>query len=173
VLLFTLMTGCRTGEVCAALWRDVDLDAGTWHLRETKTGSERFVQLSTQAVEFLKQLRRTTGDCLFPSQKTGKPIQQKTLTEQSWHMRKNKYFINLEKWTPHDLRRSVRTGLSRLGCPSEVAEAVLGHAKSGIEGTYNLHGYESECREWLQRWSDHLDELERSDKVVHMGVRHG
>ena len=38
--------------------------------------------------------------------------------------------------------RTVRTGLSRLGCPSDVAEAILGHSKKGIEGTYNLHGYE-------------------------------
>ena len=42
----------------------------------------------------------------------------------------------LMKW------RTVRTGLSRLGCPSDVAEAILGHSKKGIEGTYNLHGYE-------------------------------
>ena len=43
-----------------------------------------------------------------------------------------------------------------MGCPSEVAEAVLGHSRKGIEGTYDLHSYEAECREWLQRWADHL-----------------
>ena len=159
VLLFTLMTGARTGEVCTAYWRDIDLESGTWHLRETKTFSERYVQLSTQAIEFLKPLMRITGDCLFPSQKTGLPIKQKQLTMQSWHMRKNGQFIDLPKWTPHDLRRSVRTGLARMSCPSEVGEAILGHARSGIEGTYDLHSYEPECRVWLQKWCDHLDEL--------------
>nr|WP_330163176.1 hypothetical protein [Yersinia frederiksenii] len=62
-------------------------------------------------------------------------------------------------WTPHDLRRTVRTGLARLGCPSEVAEAVLGHSRKGIEGTYDLYRYEAECKIWLQKWADYLDTL--------------
>jgi len=57
VLRFTLWTGCRTGEVCAAEWKDIDLDKKTWHLRDTKTGVERHVQLPNQAVEFLKMLK--------------------------------------------------------------------------------------------------------------------
>ena len=64
-----------------------------------------------------------------------------------------------QSWTPHDLRRTVRTGLSRLQCPNEVAEAVLGHSRKGIEGTYDLHRYEPECKHWLQKWADHLDSL--------------
>ena len=74
--------------------------------------------------------------------------------------------LNIDHWSPHDLRRSVRTGLSRLGCPTEVGEAVLGHSKKGIEGTYDLHQYEAECREWLQVWADHLDRLNAGDNVV-------
>lgn len=159
ILRFTLWTGCRTGEVCNAEWADIDLLKGTWHLRATKNEVQRYVQLPTQAVEFLKQLRLTTGDYPFPSQKTGKPIQQKSLTEQSWHLRQTNRMLDIEHWTPHDLRRTVRTGLARLRCPSEIAEAILGHSRKGIEGTYDLHGYESECREWLQKWADHLDGL--------------
>jgi len=159
VLRFTLWTACRTGEVCDARWNDVDLKAGTWHLTETKTDIERYVRLPRQAVDFLEQLKLTTGDCLFPSQKTGKPIQQKSLTEQAWHLRTSKRMLDIPHWTPHDLRRTVRTGLSRMGCPSEVAEAILGHSRSGIEGTYDLHKYEHEAGEWLQKWADYLDNL--------------
>lgn len=159
VLRFTLWTGCRTGEVCAAAWKDIDLDKKTWHLRDTKTGVERHVQLSTQAVEFLKMLKLTTGEYLFPSLKGKKPLQQKQLTEQAWRLRTDGRMLDIEPWTPHDLRRTVRTGLSRLGCPNEVAEAILGHSRSGIEGTYDLHKYEKECAHWLQVWADHLNAL--------------
>ena len=159
ILRFTLWTACRTGEICAAEWDDVDLDKGVWHLKATKTEVERYVQLPTQAIDFLKQLKLVTGKYLFPSIKTGLPIQQKSLTEQAWHMRRDERMIDIEHWSPHDLRRTVRTGLSRLGCPSEVAEAILGHARSGIEGTYDLHKYESECKVWLQKWSDYMDGL--------------
>lgn len=159
ILRFTLWTGCRTGEICSAEWNDIDLEKGTWHLRATKTDVERYVQLPRQAIEFLKQLKMTTGKYPFPSQKTGKPIQQKSITEQAWHLRKTNRMVDIGHWTPHDLRRTVRTGLSRLGCPSEVAEAILGHARGGIEGTYDLHSYENECRDWLQRWSDYLESI--------------
>ncbi len=172
VLRFTLWTGCRTGEVCEAEWRDIDLDKATWHMRDSKNGAQRYVQLPSQAVDFLKQLRLITDTYLFPSTRTKMPIQQKSLTETKWHLKnadklKNgvtykKHQIwpeNMEDWSPHDLRRTVRTGLSRLGCRSEVAEAILGHSRKGIEGTYDLHRYEPECREWLQKWADHLDGL--------------
>lgn len=159
VLRFTLWTGCRTGEVCNAAWRDIDLEKQTFHIRESKTEVERYVQLPRQAVEFLTALRLTTGDYPFPSQKTRLPIQQKQLTEQAWRMRESNRMVNLPAWTPHDLRRTVRTGLSRLQCPNEVAEAVLGHSRRGIEGTYDLHRYEVECKQWLQKWADHLDSL--------------
>lgn len=67
--------------------------------------------------------------------------------------------LDIPHWTPHDLRRTVRTGLSRLQCPTEVAEAILGHSKKGLIGTYDLHQYTEQSREWLQRWADHLDAL--------------
>lgn len=164
VLRFTLWTGCRTGEVCNAAWKDIDLKNGTFHIKESKTDAERYVQLPTQAVEFLKSLRLSTGEYLFPSQKTSRPLQQKQLTEQAWRLRQSGRMLEIDPWTPHDLRRTVRTGLSRLQCPSEVAEAVLGHSRKGIEGTYDLHSYDNECRKWLQIWADHLQRIADSDR---------
>ncbi|CQI96443.1 tyrosine-type recombinase/integrase [Yersinia sp. HM-2024] len=159
VLRLTLWTGCRTGEVCNMAWDDVDLDKGTIHLRETKTGVERYVQLSTQAIDFLKILRLNSDKYLFPSQATKRPIQQKYLTENSWRLRESGQMLDIPHWTPHDLRRTVRTGLSRLQCPNEVAEAVLGHTRGGIERIYNLYKYDAECKKWLQVWANYLASL--------------
>jgi len=159
ILRFTLWTGCRTGEVCDAEWKYINLELGIWHLGKTKTSTERDVQLPRQAIEFLKQLKLSTGDYPFPSLKTGKSLRQKSLTEQSWQLRTSNRMLDIEKWTPHDLRRTVRSGLSKLGCRTEVAEAILGHSRKGIQGTYDLHAYEDESREWLQKWANHLDML--------------
>ena len=159
VIRMTLWTGCRTGEVCPALWTDVDLDKGVYYIKESKTDVSREVQLPQQAVEFLRHLRLSTGYCLFPSVLTKEPIPQKLLTETAWRLRQENKMIDIAPWTPHDLRRTVRTGLARLQCPSDVAEAVLGHGPKGIEGTYNLHRYSAECKQWLQVWADHLDSL--------------
>ena len=172
ILWLTLLTGARTGEVCAAEWADIDFVNATWHIRDTKNQAERYVQLPRQAVELLKQQNKVTGRYVFPSTRTGVPIQQKSLSEIKWHLKnpdrvqngqrfrpEQLWLDSIPDWSPHDLRRTVRTGLARLGCRTEVAEAILGHSKRGIEGTYDLHGYESDCREWLQIWADHLDTL--------------
>jgi hypothetical protein len=68
---------------------------------------------------------------------------------------------------PHDLRRSVRTGLARLSVRDEVAEACLGHTEGGIKGVSNLHRFEPEVGAALQMWADHLGALQ-SPKVIPM-----
>jgi integrase len=159
VLRLTLWIGCRTGEVCSIAWQDINLDNGTIHLRETKSESERHVQLSQQAIQFLQSLNTKTGQFVFPSKLTRKPIQQSALNLAAGKLRKSGKMLDIPLWTPHDLRRTVRTGLARLGCPNEGAEAVLGHSRKGIEDTYDLYRYDKECKVWLQKWADYLDTL--------------
>ncbi len=159
VLLLTLLTGCRTGEVCEMAWENVDLVKGTIHLKDTKTGSERHVQLPSQAIVFIDAMCSTPKNYLFEAKRTNRPISQHFLNESSNRLRKLDQMIDIPHWTPHDLRRTVRTGLGRLGCPSEVAEAIPGHSRKGIEGTYDLYRYEAECKVWLQKWADYLDTL--------------
>jgi hypothetical protein len=56
---------------------------------------------------------------------------------------------------PH-LPRVVRSGLSALRIPHEVKEAVLAHRPPGIVGVYDLHEYEDEKREALEKWAQRL-----------------
>jgi integrase len=167
VMRFTLLTGCRTGEVCALKWSDLDLDAGIWRQKINKTKTPRNVQLSRQAVAFLRahQSLSDADGSVFTNIK-GDPVQQKSLGETAWRLRRDGHMIALPAWSAHDLRRTVGTGLSELGCLDEVVEAVLGHSKAGVKGTYNLNKHNSACREWLQRWADHLEVLTTTDKVV-------
>ena len=62
-------------------------------------------------------------------------------------------------WAPHDLRRTGRTVLAALGCPAEVAEAILGRLQPGIQATYNVHTYDAERRVWLTRLAERLEAL--------------
>lgn len=67
--------------------------------------------------------------------------------------------LPVTNWTPHNLRRTGRTLLAALGCPREIAEAVVGHMPPAIEATYNVHSYDAERVEWLQRLDAHLASL--------------
>jgi len=49
--------------------------------------------------------------------------------------------------------------LAALGCPHEVAEAVLGHLLPGVAGVYNRHRYDKEKREWLTRLATHREHI--------------
>jgi integrase len=62
----------------------------------------------------------------------------------------------LKPWTNHDIRRSVRTRLSRLKISEEAREAVLAHVRPGIKGVYDAHDYLAEKREALELWAARL-----------------
>ena len=67
--------------------------------------------------------------------------------------------LTVTHWAPHDLRRSSRTLLSKLGCPSEIGEIILGHLIPGVAGLYDLHKYDSQKQFWLGKLSDYLHTL--------------
>jgi integrase len=67
-----------------------------------------------------------------------------------------------ERWTFHDLRRTLASGLARLGQPVHVIEAVLNHRSgtiSGVAAIYNRHAYLEEKRAALEQWARHLKQL--------------
>src|SRR5262249_21083855 len=64
--------------------------------------------------------------------------------------------VTLPHFVTHDIRRSVRTNLSKLKIAEEVREGVLAHARPGIKGVYDRHDYLDEKREALTLWNARL-----------------
>jgi hypothetical protein len=65
----------------------------------------------------------------------------------------------ISPWSIHDLRRTVATGLQRLGVRLEVTEAVLNHisgSRGGIAGIYQCHDWADEKRAALEAWAAHV-----------------
>ena len=78
-------------------------------------------------------------------------------------------------WSVHDLRRTLATGLQRLGVRLEVTEAVLNHisgSRGGIAGVYQRHDWGAEKRAALDAWAAHVISLVNSqtggDNVVQL-----
>ena len=78
-------------------------------------------------------------------------------------------------WTNHDIRRSVRSNLSRLKVSEETREAVMAHVRPGIKGTYDLHTYLDEKREALELWAARLRSIVEPPpaNVVSLAVKAG
>jgi integrase len=73
--------------------------------------------------------------------------------------------VVLAHWTNHDIRRTVRTRLSRLRVPEEAREAILAHVRPGIKGVYDLHDYLEEKRQGLELWAAKLRDIVEPPRV--------
>jgi len=65
-------------------------------------------------------------------------------------------------WRVHDLRRTVATGLQRLGINLQAIESVLGHtagSRAGIVGVYQRHSFDAEKRTALEAWAREVDRI--------------
>lgn len=78
-LNLVLYTGCRSGEVVAARWRDIDLERAVWIIRETKNGEPHDDMLCRQAIDLLKSRQELSDIFAFPSPMNGLHIGQKAL----------------------------------------------------------------------------------------------
>jgi hypothetical protein len=60
----------------------------------------------------------------------------------------------------HDLRRTVVSGMGRLGVPPHVADKILNHQEgtiSGVAAVYQRHEFLAERKEALDRWGAHVE----------------
>jgi integrase len=95
-------------------------------------------------------------------------IKRRPVTNFSWMKKKLDTLTGVSGWVLHDLRRTVASGLQRLGVRLEVTEAVLNHRggrMAGIVSVYQRHDYAAEKRDALARWADYVDALVSGQKV--------
>ncbi|MGZ3753555.1 MAG: hypothetical protein ACXVAU_19875, partial [Mucilaginibacter sp.] len=130
--------------------------------------TDQLVPLFGKGLAVVKRRKKLYGDgFLFPTRDGKGHVRQKFITEQVYwrqpycklRMESSRPRLTVTHWAPHDLRRTARTLLAKLGCPDAVGEMVLGHMLPGISGTYNRHQYDIEKQEWLKKLSDYLDSL--------------
>jgi len=65
-----------------------------------------------------------------------------------------------ERPSPHDLRRTLATGLARLGVPAEDVSACLNHVRRDVTRVhYDVYDRAREKRVAFERWSQHIGAL--------------
>jgi integrase len=164
VVRLLILTGQRRNEIAEARWSEIDLEERALHLpkERTKNGRAHDVPLSAQALAVVAGLPRLVdADLVFT-------INRKPITGFSRMKERLDEASGVADWTLHDLRRTVASGLQRLGVRLEVTEAVLNHrsgSMAGIVGVYQRHDYASEKRDALQRWADYVDALVSGQKA--------
>lgn len=149
-----VLTGCRRGEVAGMRWDEIDRDWWTVRGSRTKTGAPHRVPLVPDALALLQAMPRLVG-CPYVFTVTGRrPLVSWTRT-----VRRVRAATGIEDATIHDVRRVVRSGLARLGIPTDIAERVLGHTMDRLRSTYDVHTYDAEKHRALTTWSAHVSRI--------------
>jgi integrase len=153
ILKLLLLTGCRRDEIGGLMWSEVDLNARTITIpgSRTKNKQEHVVPLSDTAMSILAGVAKREGR---------EHVFGRTLAAgfSGWSSAKAEFdaAVKIADWRLHDLRRTVRTGIDKLGTLPHICEAVLNHLPPKLVRTYNRNTYEGEKRKALDTWAHHL-----------------
>ena len=167
-----IATGQRRNEVAAMEWGELDHADAVWTIPagRTKNGKAHRVPLNPHAMDALDAMAGNTwpnyGYVLTTTGRTpisGFSKAKRTLdTKITETLAQDDTVGDLEPWRVHDLRRTLATGMQKLGVRLEVTEAVLNHvsgSKAGIVGIYQTYDWAIEKQEALARWSDRLRDI--------------
>ena len=157
-----LLLGQRRSEVAEMSWPEVDFDKREWTIPASRSKSRRehIVPLADAAVDILKNLPRfADGDFVFTTTAGRVPVTGFSRVKDRIDQMLVDQDTAIENWRVHDLRRTCRTGLARLGVPEIVSERVLNHQSQGLVKVYNIHEYLDEKRDALARWAQEVQNI--------------
>jgi integrase len=168
-----VLTGQRLAEVGGMRWEEVDLEQKLWTLpaERVKNGQRHEVPLSDAAVAILRAVPRikTTRGYVFATRRDA--------AVSGFSRAKDRLDAAiaiagadapLEHWTFHDLRRTMASGMARLGIQLPVIEKILNHTSGsfrGVVGVYQRHSFAEEKRGALRAWANFVESLVSSQSA--------
>jgi len=159
IIRLLILTGQRADEIGGLRWSEIDFGEGVISLpaERCKNGRAHQFPMSPAVRDILKARPQSreyvfgNGDGgFFGWGKAKAQLDAKTVEKNGGP---------LPHWTTHDLRRTLATGLQRLGVRLEVTEAILNHvsgSRGGVAGIYQRHDWATEKRQALDAWANHV-----------------
>ena len=155
-----LLSGQRPGEIAGMRWDE--LADEMWIIPEdrTKNREENRIPILPMFADIIEQAKSYADDSVFVFRSSHDKEKPLTVGAMANAIRRHREQMKIEeRFTPHDLRRTLRTRLAELGISDIIAERVLGHKLQGVLGIYNRHGYDAEKKHALGLWENRLREI--------------
>ncbi len=169
-LMFTCLTGSRTGEVLGMRWEELDLKNKLWVCpsERMKTGEEHRVPLTDEMLAIIEPLKARKSEYVFEGQKRHCPLSNMAMLMLLRRMK-------VEGVTVHGFRSSFRDWASEVAhAPREVAEMSLAHkVGSDVERSYARSDLLDRRRALMERWSRHVTGAEAKVLRLPSGEREG
>ncbi|EHH4353292.1 tyrosine-type recombinase/integrase [Escherichia coli] len=158
LLLFVILTACRSGEARAMEWCEIDFKRQIWTIPpgRMKGGVRHRVPLSTQALELLEQMRGLHETLVFPSPRKQTVLSDMVLTS---FLRKTKAISDTQGRfaVAHGFRSSFRDWCSEQHYPHDLAERALAHTiRNKSEAAYHRTDLLNERKPMMQAWGDYV-----------------
>ena len=160
------LTGQRRDEVARMSWDEVDLERRVWALPAVRTKNDKphIVQLSDPAVAVIGAQPRSV---LFVFSRNGIT----PMGDFSSQKCRLDDLCGVSHWRLHDLRRTMVSGMARLGVAPHVADKILNHVAgtiSGVAAVYQRHEFMDERRHALERWGAYVESLLAEGEVIEL-----
>ena len=146
IVKLLLLTGCRREEIGALKWSEIEAGVLTIPGTRTKNGRALVLPLPAVAIELLAAVpKQDDGDFVF-GRGGDTPFSGWSAAKLRLDARivDDRRASRSRTWTFHDLRRTMRSGLGKLGVPPHVAELAINHVKGGVEAIYDRYRYQRE-----------------------------
>ncbi len=130
-----LFTGCRLSEIVNLRWQQIDFDAGTIALPETKSGRPQVVTMNAPARQVLKVLEANkASDWVLPSASNARRPLSATVLETAWGRIRTAALLGDVRL--HDLRHTVGTYAGQSGANAFLVRDLLRHKNLAMTGRY-------------------------------------
>jgi integrase len=119
IIYFAIHTGMRRGEILSIRWSDLNLEARTAYLADTKNGHSRSVPLTSQAMAAIppKPTSTSNSDRVFPISPNAVRL--------AWERLKRR--ANISDFRFHDLRHEAISRFFELGLSVPEVSLISGH----------------------------------------------
>jgi integrase len=173
VLMVLLLTMQRRGELARAERTEFDFDNRRWKIpaSHSKNECEHAVPLTHWAIAELKALKLLADGSPFvlPGKNPERHADPRLVTRSVKRLLPRFLAQGIDAFVPHDLRRTGRTTLGRLGVSPFIGERVINHSKDVLEETYDLWDYFDEKRDALGRLENYLLALRGTERASAIG----
>jgi integrase len=162
------LTIVRPGELRAAEWAEIDLDAGVWSIPSEKMKMKRphRVPLAPRAIDILRELQTITGrgKFLFPSIRSA----ARCMSENTINAALRRLGFKKDEMTGHGFRSVASSLLNESGLwNADAIERQLAHVDNdSVRRAYARADFWDERVRMMTWWADHCDKLRLGGEII-------
>jgi integrase len=156
VFKLLLLTGSRVGEIAGLRWDEINFFEKiiTLPSERTKNKIPHIIPINKMMHEIIVSNPKLNDIYLFPAINNTEPQKVDGFSQAIDRLLKK---INIDKFSPRDLRRTFKTLAGKAGISKEIRDRLQNHSLQDVSSLhYDKYDYLKEKRTAMDTWNDYL-----------------